>query len=238
MADPHLVASPDATTPPRTRTQSATAFLGIALVVLVAVGGYVAGGASAAPSPGEDSAEVGFARDMSAHHSQAVEMAELLRPKTDDPEMQLLASDISLTQQAQIGQMSAWLDLWELPTHSTTGPMAWMGMPHDRMADMPGMASRAEIAELAQQQGPAAERTFLRLMISHHRSGVMMAEAVLQRSDEPVVRALADRIMASQQAEIDTMQTLLASRGGAVDDGGAADHEMSGDDRVERDDER
>lgn len=63
-------------------------------------------GLALTPSPpGEDSAATGFARDMRAHHEQGVEMAEIMRDRTDDPALRLLATDIALTQQAQIGRM-------------------------------------------------------------------------------------------------------------------------------------
>ena len=53
--------------------------------------------------PGDDSAEAGFARDMIVHHAQAVQMAEIVRDKTQSDDMGLLATDIAPTQQAQIG---------------------------------------------------------------------------------------------------------------------------------------
>lgn len=235
MPDPDRVATPrDAAVPSPNRPRLTAALIGVGLLFAV-ITAYVLGGALATAVPGDDSPEAGFARDMSAHHTQAVQMAELLRPKTDDPEMQLLASDIALTQQAQIGQMNAWLDLWGLPAYSDADPMAWMGMAHDSVADMPGMASRADIDEFAQQDGEAAEQTFLRLMIEHHRSGVTMAEAVLERSDEPVVRNLAERIVASQQSEIATMEALLEpGLAGERDDGPTSDDPMS-DDMTEHD---
>ena len=59
--------------------------------------------------PGDDSAEAGFARDMMVHHAQAVQMAEIVRDKTQSDDIRLLASDIALTQQAQIGIMQGWL---------------------------------------------------------------------------------------------------------------------------------
>jgi hypothetical protein len=55
--------------------------------------------------PADGSAEAGFARDMSVHHAQAVEMAELLRDRTQSEEMRTLTADMALTQQGQIGQM-------------------------------------------------------------------------------------------------------------------------------------
>lgn len=66
-------------------------------------------------TPGDASAEAGFARDMSMHHAQAVEMALIAQERTDDPEIRILATDIILTQQGQIGQMRGWLDAWGLP---------------------------------------------------------------------------------------------------------------------------
>jgi uncharacterized protein (DUF305 family) len=76
--------------------------------------------------PGEASVEAGFARDMSVHHAQAVAMAEAIRDRTTDPELKLLATDIALGQQGQIGRMSGWLDEWGLNQTSTATPMAWI----------------------------------------------------------------------------------------------------------------
>jgi uncharacterized protein (DUF305 family) len=215
-----------ATTPhPKRPRPRLLAVLAVTALVLAAAG-FMAGRATGGATPADDSAAAGFARDMSAHHAQAVQMAELLRSRTDDPELQHLASDIALTQQAQIGQMQAWLDLWGLPALGEDQPMAWMDMPHPSMQAMPGMASREEIATFAEQDGVDAERTFLELMIVHHQAGVDMAEGVLARTGVPVVRSLAQRIASSQQTEIETLQGLLDVRGGdapASPDAGAHD---------------
>jgi uncharacterized protein (DUF305 family) len=42
-------------------------------------------------------------------------MAEIIRDKTSSDDMRLLAADISLTQQAQVGIMQGWLGVWDLP---------------------------------------------------------------------------------------------------------------------------
>ena len=39
-------------------------------------------------------------------------MAEAIRDRTTDPDLKLLATDIALGQQGQIGRMSGWLDEW------------------------------------------------------------------------------------------------------------------------------
>ncbi len=76
--------------------------------------------------PGDASVEAGFARDMSVHHAQAVAMAEAIRDRTTDPDLKLLATNIALGQQGQIGRMSGWLDEWGLNPTSTAAPMAWI----------------------------------------------------------------------------------------------------------------
>lgn len=161
--------------------------------------------------PGDDSVAAGFARDMIVHHEQAVEMAEILRDRTGDLELRLLATDIALTQQAQIGRMQGWLDAWGLPTTGNQPAMEWMGMPTD--GAMPGMATEDEVDRLRDAPVAEAEGVFLTLMIDHHRAGVTMAQAALDHDIPTAVRQLAEGIVASQQAEIDLMRDLLAGRG-------------------------
>ena len=98
--------------------------------------------------PGDDSAEAGFARDMMVHHAQAVQMAEIVRDRTHSGDMRLLVSDIALTQQAQIGIMQGWLEVWGLPITGTAPAMAWMGHPTDGL--MPGMATPEEVNRLGE----------------------------------------------------------------------------------------
>jgi uncharacterized protein (DUF305 family) len=164
--------------------------------------------------PGDTSAEAGFARDMSVHHEQAVEMAELIRGRADNPDVRALAVDITLTQQAQIGWMRGWLEVWGLPATGAEPAMAWMGMPVQGL--MPGMASREQLSRLTELRGLPAERLFLQLMITHHEAGVHMAEAVLERTRRPEVRRLAEAMATSQRAEIGLMRKMLETAGGAA----------------------
>lgn len=78
--------------------------------------------------PGEDSPEAGFARDMAIHHAQAVRIAETVHDRTEDLALRVLATDVVLTQQAEIGQMRGWLEAWGLSSGGTE-PLAWMGHP-------------------------------------------------------------------------------------------------------------
>jgi uncharacterized protein (DUF305 family) len=188
----------------------------VASLVLGAIGGVLVFRPQATPT--DQSAEAGFARDMSVHHAQAVQMAFAIYDSSDDPEIRRLAYDIITTQRAQIGMFSGWLEQWDLPQTSTRPPMAWSEHDHGGGSsvtsydDMPGMASDAELERLASLDGVAAERLFLELMIDHHRGGVEMAEAVIPLTDRPEVQRMATNIVNGQQAEIETMQQMLDDR--------------------------
>ena len=188
------------------------AFAVTALSLLLATGGYLVG-TRADAEPAEASPEAGFARDMMAHHAQAVEMAEIVRKRTSDPEVLTLATDIALTQQAQIGRTQGWLDSWNLPTTGLSDPMVWMEHPVDSSSMMLGMANSEDVAALSTLPRDRMDVRFLQLMIPHHQAAIVMAEAILERSDEPSVRSFALSIVTSQQGEIAAMRAMLAARG-------------------------
>ena len=205
----------------------------VAVAVVVAVAALLTAGlvgfglAGRTAHPDEGSPEAGFARDMQSHHAQAVQMAMTIRDKTTDPTLRAISYDIATSQQQQAGQMYGWLTQWGLPQTSTQPPMAWMTKGHDMgtMGDqgstpssdtspprMPGMASDADLKRLDAASGVAAERLFLQLMIAHHRGGVEMAQALLERSTRTEVVTLAQAIKTAQAAEIEQMTALLRER--------------------------
>ena len=186
---------------------------------LLAAGGALAviTGVGSTRPPAESSADAGFARDMSAHHAQAVEMAQVVRDRGSDPALRLLAYDIETTQLSQIGQMRGWLQSWGLMPESDQPRMAWMSghgqaMPAD--GRMPGMATTAELDRLKSLTGRQLDVYFLQLMIRHHRGGLEMAQEGAEHASLGYVRDLASKMAGSQQAEVVTMEQLLRERGG------------------------
>lgn len=176
--------------------------------------------------PGENSAEAGFARDMSVHHAQAVELSQIVLDRTEDPAIRNMASDIALTQQSQIGRMQGWLSLWGLPISGSGERMEWMG--HDIEGQMPGMASPAELNELRNAEGEEADEIFLRLMIPHHEAAIPMSNAVLERSDNEAVTGLAEAIIPAQSSEIEIMTEMRQERGFEPLEGGSEEMDMEG----------
>jgi uncharacterized protein (DUF305 family) len=218
------------TTPdPSPRSPLRGVLLAVIAVGLVLLGGGLAvvlglGGASAGARPATDSVDAGFARDMTRHHLQGVEMANVALERSEDPTIRSLAFDISSIQTNQAGRMEGWLSLWELPL-SGGEVMAWMGdgghgghsmegMAMDGDVLMPGMATEDELAELRELSGTAFDVEFLRLMIRHHQGGLDMATYAAEHADVTAVRRLADTIADTQTAETTTMTDLLTERGG------------------------
>jgi uncharacterized protein (DUF305 family) len=198
-----------------------TALLAVIGVGLLLLGGglAVALGIGRDAPPAADSVDVGFSRDMSAHHLQGVEMANLALERSTDDAVRGLAFDIAETQQNQVGRMQGWLSLWG---HSITGgeQMAWMGSDghagHDVTTTdglMPGMATDEELAELRSATGEDFDVLFLQLMTRHHQGGVEMAEYAQTHAEQWAVRRLASTVIESQTGETNLMVSMLAERG-------------------------
>jgi len=174
------------------------------------------------PKPVSTSAEAGFARDMQVHHDQGVELGVLIRDRSIDEDVRLLGYDIVTTQGQQSGQMFGWLSVWGLSQAAPEPSMTWMTRPgrtadsHDGMHEpgqrMPGLATDAEVASLTAASGVEADRIFLTLMIAHHRGAIEMADAVLDRTSNSMVRTFATAVVTSQKSEIDLMTEMLAAR--------------------------
>ena len=77
------------------------------------------------------------------------------------------------------------------------------------MAFHPAMHTAMEDMARAMDQAPMvgdADRDFLAMMIPHHQGAVEMARLELIHGTDPLVRRLAEEIIASQQIEIEAMR--------------------------------
>lgn len=208
-------------TPSVRRSRWPVAVVAVLALVIAIAGMFWIGRASVVGTvPGSTSADAGFLRDMQTHHAQAVEMAMLMRDRTDDPDLRAISYDIATAQAQQSGIMYGWLQQWGLDQYGV--PMAWMQGSdghggHGATTEggdtaMPGMATREQLAALEAADGPEAERIFLELMIAHHEGGIDMAEAAVRLAAQPIVRDFAAKMITVQTAEIETMERMLAER--------------------------
>jgi uncharacterized protein (DUF305 family) len=191
--------------PTRTPARNSRNWIAPILVVL-AIGLSWFLGRSSNSAPLEGSPDVTFARDMIAHHTQAVDMAIRVRDRTTDPILKIFAIDIALGQTNQMGQMMAWLDLWNVSQNSLDAPMNGKGL-------MMGMATQQNVNSISSLPIKDAEIEFLQLMIRHHQGGIYMAQDVLGKASSQQVKRLAQAVINAQNFDIDAMTSMLEKRG-------------------------
>ncbi|WP_349880565.1 DUF305 domain-containing protein [Micromonospora sp. HUAS YX12] len=194
---------------------------GLPAVVAALVVGLVLGyaGGLLTPTltrPGENSAEAGFARDMTAHHTQAVAMGLLAFSQGQDPEVRQVGVDIATGQQGEIGTMQTWLRSWRLDPTGEQAPMAWMtdGGGLIKNGLMPGMATPEEMAKLRAAGGREFDVLFLQMMIRHHIGGVHMIDGILDEGRDDDVLAVAQTMKNTQQNDLTNLSAALKRLGG------------------------
>jgi len=204
----------DASTDRRFRTML-LAVLAVGVLCIGVTAGWLVGNRGNDTTITDSSVDAGFARDMSTHHTQAVQMAGYTRDHTSDPGIKLLAYDIETAQYVELGQMQGWLDGWDLPRDPNLPVMQWMSGHNHVLANglMPGMATPAEIDKLETLTGKPLDIYFLQLMLRHHQGGEPMAQYAATHAKEPYVRNLAGKMAQNQSNEIIQMEQLLRARG-------------------------
>jgi uncharacterized protein (DUF305 family) len=171
---------------------AALAFLGFAVGVFV----------SRDQPPGEGSVDVGFYRDMIAHHEQALSLATLQLANGENAVVRSYAREVLTFQSYEVGVMRQTLNDWDVASEQQSGEiMAWMDMPvaTDRM---PGYLTDDQVDELEQARGREADSLFLELMAEHHRGGLHMAEYAAEHASDDGVREMAARMARNQAQEI------------------------------------
>ncbi|MEU5724043.1 DUF305 domain-containing protein [Micromonospora sp. NPDC047738] len=166
--------------------------------------------------PGDNSAEAGFARDMTTHHAQAVAMGLLAFQQGQDPEVRQLGVDIATGQQGEIGTMQTWLRSWHLDPTGGQPPMAWMpdGAGLVKNGLMPGMATSEEMAKLRAAKGREFDVLFLTMMRQHHLGGIHMIQGILDQGHDEDVLAVAQTMKNTQQTDLTNIQAALKRLGG------------------------
>ena len=147
--------------------------------------------------------DVVFAQSMVVHHSQAIDMSQMILDKDGiDPSVTELAQDIKDAQGPEIDQLSGFLERWGAPAQME-------GM--DSMRGMDGVMSEEDIADLDAATGTEASRLFLEQMTVHHVGAVEMAQVQVDEGEDPDATALAEKIIEDQNAELELMEELLAT---------------------------
>ena len=170
--------------------------------------------------------DIGYIQSMLQHHNQALVMSSLIE-KEASASVAELARRIKQAQKSEIEQMTGWLIALEAPVLPTNGDwMGWMRQADgllninerlylDRCAadpsGMEGLATPAQLSQLADKTLPAKQREalYLRLMIRHHQSAVSMSTLPARHGDTRFVRHLAAHVMQTQSNEVGAMNRML-----------------------------
>ena len=161
--------------------------------------------------------DVAFMQGMIVHHQQAVDMADLVADRTNNPEIIEMAARIRASQDDEIAFMRAWLTERGESVPAMDDPHAMHGShaghgAHSGHPPMQGMATPEQMAALAASSGTEFDRLFLDLMIRHHAGAVTMVEQLLARPGsayEPELFQFVNDVNNEQQAEIRRMDAAL-----------------------------
>ncbi|MEO5894522.1 MAG: DUF305 domain-containing protein [Vicinamibacterales bacterium] len=165
--------------------------------------------AEAMQRPGVSPADVKFMQGMIGHHSQAVDMVELLKTRTADRGLHQLGERIEVSQRDEIKLMEAWL---RDRGQEVPGPHA---MHLQGAMLMPGMLSAEEMAQLAAAKAGEFDRLFLTGMIKHHGGALSMVQELFASpgaANDTDIYAFASDVEADQRMEINRMSGMLKER--------------------------
>ena len=155
-------------------------------------------------------ADVNFMQGMIVHHQQAVDMAQLVKARTNNDAVVKTADRIEAGQKDEMKFMREWLETRGEPT----------AMPHSMHhgahghGAMKGMATPEQMAALAAANGTEFDRQFLMLMVAHHQGALDMVRELHNSPGsayDPVMFEFTNEVVSDQQAEIDRMNATLAA---------------------------
>ena len=162
-----------------------------------------------------------FMIQMVMHHSMAVMMAKPAAANAQHQELKDQANQIISDQTREIGQMRGWLQAWygvNMPDMvgmmegMSSGQMPMMpGMPGMDQMPMGGMHDMSMMSSFWQLPSNRLEAVFMSQMIPHHQGAIDMAGLVPSRAAHQELKDLAQGIVSSQSAEIQTLNTWLAA---------------------------
>lgn len=138
-------------------------------------------------------AEAKFLTSMTEHHKDGIDMAKMATEKAQNSEVKKLAQKISKDQSAEVKKMEAWKTKW-YPDINVT--------PETKKMDT---------TKLQQVQGSEFDRTFLEMMTEHHKQAIDMTKNSMEDLQHKENRAMAEKSLKKQTAEIEKMEKLKTS---------------------------
>ena len=152
-------------------------------------------------------ADVDFMQDMIIHHHQALLMAILAAPSTNNQAILDLAGRIDVSQADEISFMQDWLGEREEQVSDPTAEHS-----EHTHHNMMGMATPEQMTQLAESKSTDFDRLFLQLMITHHDGAIKMVNELRKQPGstyDPLLNEFASDVTNDQAVEIERMNALL-----------------------------
>jgi len=150
-----------------------------------------------------------FIQEMIPHHQEAIDTSTVVLAQTQDAELKKFNQDVIDAQTREVLQMKGWLKDWfNLEYTEGTNYMPMMG-------------------DLRQFEGKALDKMYVEGMIRHHQGAIEMAQKVLTLSPRSEVKQMANDIIATQQAEVITLQQWLTTKYNDVEAKDEINHMMN-----------
>lgn len=173
--------------------------IGISAVILLLIGvGTYASYQKSQSTKKADAAslvsEQQFMEQMTSHHEDAIQMAEMAKERAKNGQVKSLAGGIITVQNKEVTNMKNWYKQWyskDLPA----------------MAAMPGMMDDGmDMGKLSSAKDFDLE--FVSQMIPHHQKAVQMAKDILPKAKHAELKKMANDVITSQTMEIQEMEQL------------------------------
>ena len=152
-------------------------------------------------------ADVSFMQGMIIHHHQALLMSRLATQRTNNKTLLDLANRIGVSQADEIAFMQTWLRERE-----EIAPEPSKDHQDHAEHKMAGMATPAQMIQLAASKSTDFDRLFLKLMIAHHDGAITMVEDLRDwpgSTYDPQLNEFASDVSNDQAVEIERMNGLL-----------------------------
>lgn len=156
-------------------------------------------------------ADSDFASMMIPHHYQALLMSRMASTRANDQAVLSIAGNIDAEQGLEITMLQAWQS-WN-GIEVTDAEEAYQEHLQDpMMLEMMGMATPEQMTALSAATGADFDVMFLQLMIRHHQGALDMCADILANGSDETLGLWANDMYVTQQAQINWMQDLLASK--------------------------
>jgi uncharacterized protein (DUF305 family) len=147
-----------------------------------------------------------FLAGMTAHHTGAIDMANLALANAKHQEIKDLATAIVSAQTSEISSMTSWQTEWGYPATSGANMQDHSAMMMED--EMAGMTN-----SLKGKTGDDFDKAFLTEMMAHHQQAIDMSKPAAANASHQEVKTLASNIITAQTGEISKMKMWQAEWG-------------------------